>query len=325
MLNKYIVLLVILFSSTSPLTAQDMKHYFIKVNGKHDGMEKAYQYEYGSVSTDENFKVKLQEEAYGGPEQFLDSIKVKYPVADYDFNIYIHGMWANSGMHWRESASNLSKEVFSNIERPQVIVSFIWDAAILYPKSVSLARAKGKQISPIIHQLLVDNKGAHSINILAHSMGNRVFEEAIKPLWDKENIKISRYFSLAADLEDNIFNKNQPLENLSNICSDIYIYMHNNDRTLKVSKLINDNNRLGLEGINMELLKNETYKLIDVTLITDNEGIAADIFNHRYYYTSTIVKQDLNAILREKPSPLKKTLTSDNHYVLDPSLLPAEK
>ena len=227
-------------------------------------------------------------------------------------------MWANNPNVWKQTVKSLNSDIFVRCERAQIIVSIIWDAAILYPKSVNIARDKGIHLRPFMQYLLQSTSDAANCNIIAHSMGNRLFQESIQPVLQSQNCHIDNYFSLAADLEENIFEKKQPLEKLTNICDNVTVYCHNNDRTLKVSELLNKNGRLGIEGLSNSVLRDSSFTLVDVTLITDNEGLGAKLFNHRYYYTSPAVKEDIRLVLMGQINPKRASSGSFNSYILQP-------
>jgi len=317
MWSKLLLIVSVLYM-TAQISAQDLDHYYIKISGK-DRNATSYEYSYGTVTHHATkLKCKLQDEVYESPSDFIESIRSKNQSNEIDVNIYIHGMWANNGIVWKETASYLGRYIMADMPRKQVVISIIWDAAILYPNSVELARKKGKQASelmPIIWSVFSDVK---SKNIIAHSMGNRVWEEMIKPYLDVESkIKIGQYLSIGADLEDTIFDKDQPLELLPHLCDSITIYMHNNDRTLKISKMLNDNDRLGLAGVPTETLNHKNIKLVDVTLLSDNRGIGGKFSNHRYYYTSPLAMSDINATLCHRPQQNRVVLGPDNYLISD--------
>lgn len=293
----------------------DILHFYIKVDK--ETTEGLYDCEYGYVQHDDNFKSDFIPLALASDSSFVDYIGKNIKYEDYDLNVYIHGMWADSPMFWKETVRNLNRDIFDGCDRPQVIVSVIWEAALLYPNSVDQARKKGKHLQVFFKDLLSSNGAANHINVLAHSMGNRLFEEAIQASLATENCRIDNFISAGADLEKNIFEKNQGLSTLPSICSNITIYCHNNDRTLKVSELINKTDRLGISGLTETVLQDSTFTSVDVTLITDNQGFGGKLFNHRYYYTSLAVKEDIRLILQEKINPKRKQLGMLNKYVLE--------
>ena len=158
---------------------------------------------------------------------------------------------------------------------------------------------------------------ATRVNVLAHSMGNRLFEEQIIPKLPSSEQQIDNYISIGADLEANIFEKNQPLEHIASLCKNILVYNHNNDRTLGISRAINKTDRLGLNGISPEVLADSSFYQIDVSQISDLQ-ILKDISNHRYYYTSDQVKTDIKDYLLGVQYAQRVHLSADNHYKILP-------
>ncbi len=313
-------MLAISFAKTSISTAQQsLSHYYIKMNGKHKGST-PYKYEVGKILYDSEFNVKFDKWKTVDLNEFKDNILDSMNVQgdDYDLNVYIHGVWANHNPIWKKSVKNLTADVFDKMERRQVIISIIWDSSFRYDKSVVIAYAKGKELGPVFKSLL-EEQNARSVNVIAHSMGNRVFQGMVEEQLPADTIRISKYISMGADLESNIFDQDQPLSSLPTLCNEIVIYVHNNDRTLKVSKLLNSNRRLGLHGISDSLYQYNCFKTIDVTLITDNESITSKITNHKYYYTSPIVREDLFNELDAGKSSLRHELDHENSFVLKAS------
>lgn len=294
----------------------EIDHFYIKVKGKHlDGS--AYGYEYGKVLYNKDYKCKLKKIDLASTNEFITYLKNNAPQSEYDLNFYIHGMWANNKMVWRETVKQISKDVFAPQCRKQIIVSYIWDAAIPYSKSVALARHKGQQTSDLTFDIIEIYPEAHRVNILAHSMGNRYFEEVVKPYLPSKTKLVDNYISIGADLEANIFEQSQPLEHIHTLCKNIIIYQHHNDRTLGVSRALNDNKRLGITGISKDLLKDSSFYLIDVSHISDLSPIK-DVSNHRYYYSSSQVKKDIKEYLLGETCSQRIALSRNNHFKIIP-------
>jgi len=74
------------------------------------------------------------------------------------------------------------------------------------------------------------------------------------------------------------------------------IYVHNNDRSLKLSKLVNKNKRLGLNGLDPYRMP-ENFRIIDVSTITDHRNFMTSMSNHRYFYMSPTVTEDIKRMV----------------------------
>ena len=304
-------------------TQAQQHHFYLQIKGKQTNNH-SYEYDIGRVTHTEKNKIQFSSYDEKNLDIYADllSDSISTLSDDYDLTLYIHGMWANQPHIWKASAQNLVNEVIVKNDKPQIIVSIIWDAGIIYKKSVAIAKNKGEALQGFLIPFLRKQKHAGDINLIAHSMGNRVFQHAIQNQLKTKNQVITRYVSLGADLEADIFECQQPLENISNLCKNTLIYIHNNDRTLKVSKILNNNDRLGLVGVKKDLLESSSspFKVIDVSLVVDNEGFGGKFSNHRYYYTSPLVRSDLKAWLSDAQSIERQQSKIKNIFYLDPDL-----
>jgi hypothetical protein len=61
-------------------------------------------------------------------------------------------------------------------------------------------------------------------------------------------------------------------------------------------------------------------KIIDVSLVTDSEQLGGKLFNHRYFYLSPTIREDIHNILIGKPNwENKKPLEDSVIFLLKPS------
>lgn len=236
--------------------------------------------------------------------------------------IHIHGLWGNKHPFFGEMTQALDEHVLCDMSSPYgVIVSIVWDAGFIYNHSRDVAYEKGKRSVPIIKKLKSFVSGGEGkLSIINHSMGNRVFNgiidnigliEQSEPIFDK-------CFMVAADIENTVFEKGQPYEHANKIAKDIIVYRHNTDRTLGMSRLIN-NDRLGLNGITNYETMPDNITVVDVSLLNDEEFPAAKISRHRYYYTSPTVRKDILAEVLDTPSSEifnRQKMERKNHYKL---------
>lgn len=312
MSSKLLFLLLTFLFSQSMLQANTVQNYYIKINGT---QKKGYTLEYGTVQVDGS-TIKLKKL----PVNSIADLNVHIAdqcLTDYDFNLYIHGMWADNSLAWKDTYKQLHRDVYKKRKNNQVVVSIIWDAAVIYAKSVEKARHKGAYLSKDITTLLHAQK-EHHISVLAHSMGNRVWQYIVKDNLPAEDKIVDSYLVLGADLEADIFESGKPLEHLPSLCKEITVYMHNTDRTLMISSYLNDCDRLGLSGIQDSLLQHEAYRLIDVSTIEDGKGLSS-IANHRYFYTSESVREDMLCTLESLENENRSELSCSSHLKLKTS------
>lgn len=304
------------------MAQQSLAHYYIKVDGRKSTTD-GYDYKMGKVTYADDYTLELQSLDLSSPDGLLTVLAADSSVSatsGYDLTIYIHGMWADQKHVWKKTAKNLSRAVLDCEDTPQLIVSIIWESTLLYQPNVNLAYDKGQEMSVFFGQLLAAHQSAKSVNVIAHSMGNRLFQGLIEDHLPAKKQLISKYILVGADLESDIFEKNNALADIRSMCQEVVVYVHNNDRTLKVSKLLNKNDRLGLQGVSRAVLDKGQFKTVDVSLIADEEGLSGGISNHRYYYTSPLVRADMHAELHGKKSACRVPLEDSCRYKIDPSL-----
>jgi len=162
------------------------------------------------------------------------------------------------------------------------------------------------------------NKGF--MHLMVQSMGNKVLQKMFETISQSEAYlqqSFKEIIMVGADLEDNIFQKGEPLEMLSNICSRVHIYIHKGDFALNISKLFNwigafkNRSPLGKHGpVNIYEI-NGKVKVVDVTYVEefishDNDStkdfLDDNFIQHRYFMYSTTVIQDITEVMKGVPS-----------------------
>lgn len=282
------------------MTAQEeLIHYYLKIDGN-DPSE--YDIEYGIVAYEEGYAPEqVPDASISDDAAFVDRIcaSMADSLAVDELNVMIHGIWGDFIFAWKEMVRNLSRDVYSERDgKKRVLVSIIWDSSINYLTGVKIARQKGEFLGPMLAELVGCQSEETKITFLCHSMGNRIFQHMImgSGLMGAGDQKIDHYISAGADVESNIFEKDQPLADLHKVVGMTTIYMHNNDRSLKMSKLINKNKRLGLNGLDLTKVA-DNFRIIDVSVITDHVNFSSSMSNHRYFYMSPTVIQDIRRMV----------------------------
>ena len=148
------------------------------------------------------------------------------------------------------------------------------------------------------------------VNIIAHSMGNRVLTEALEDYaanylkaHPKQNIEF-RIVLAAADVERDVFDL--VAANIGDLQPNVTIYTSDNDRALEASKLINRLNpfektipRLGdTDG-------NKPYIREDLGFVTvDATPVATELFGlgHGYYSDNPFILNDIRCAMSDTPT-----------------------
>lgn len=297
-------LVITIIMTGSALQAQEeFAHYYLKLSGS-DSTE--FEYEIGIVQIEDDYSPTLKDlENIRTPQELVSELncEIDQEGTSDKFNVIIHGIWGHYTLAWNEMAHNLSEYVYANKDgQKKVMLSIIWDSSLNYKTGIEIARRKGDQLAPFFKELLSSVNGKVETTFLCHSMGNRIFQHIVtsSDMMNQDKILIDHYIAAGADLEANIFEPGQPLNGIDKIINDITIYVHNNDRSLKLSKLINKNRRLGLNGIPDLYTSPENFRIIDVSVITDHTKFSSSLSNHRYFYISPTVMKDIKRIIWSK-------------------------
>lgn len=234
--------------------------------------------------------------------------------------IYIHGY------------SNLPNDVFSaadefqslcniNNENEVLVLPIIWpcdnDMGIVKDywddqksadgSALSLSRALNKFIDWRKGNELSDDHCLKRINVLAHSMGNRVLRETLFS-WNKYDLSngvpllFRNTFLIAADIENESIHRNERAQYICHASRNVIIYFASDDLALRSSKIANLKNniasrRLGHTGPeNMSLTPNNVY-VVDCDDVNtkydppkghsyfrsgDKKGVPGKVFEHIY-------------------------------------------
>ena len=151
------------------------------------------------------------------------------------------------------------------------------------------------------------------INIIAHSMGNRVLvasleEYAADYLRTHPNTKIEfRIIMAAADVDRDIFD--QVAGKLEDLQANVTIYTSDDDLALKVSKIVNGVPRLGDTDNNKPYIRaKDGFETVDAT------PVATELFGlgHGYYSSNPFILGDILCALAET-APADRALDT-RHY-----------
>ena len=182
---------------------------------------------------------------------------------------------------------------------------FSWPSA----GQVSLGHYKGDQdrsiaAAPYLEQfldLIIENSDIDRINIVAHSMGNRILTKALEDyaadyLQRHGEAEIEfRIILVAADVDREIFD--QVTGVLDNLQANVTIYTSDADRALHVSEIVNKGKlRLGdTDGNKPYIRLNEFYETVDAT------GVATELFGlgHNYYSDNPFILGDMLCAMAE--------------------------
>jgi len=283
---------------------------------------------YGRIVYNDELKPKRQYfEGENRREAFLDSLTYsldELPIENRNTLFYIHGMWAYKWSFLKGNHRKMQEDMWANKTNPNgMVVTIIWHCKVNYFENRKMALQSGKVLSPLIrqiHDLTAASSTSATTNYLIHSMGHRVFQA----IWDGHLAKEMKYQAehivmAGADIEPNSFEKGEILENIGYLSDHILIYVHNNDRTLGMSKMLNKEDRLGMHGVlNLDKVTSSIIQ-VDVSVINDNEDPPSKFSNHRYFYMSPTIRKDVTLFYQGvdyDKMPRRKELNHSRRWML---------
>lgn len=240
-----------------------------------------------------------------GKERFLTDLQ--NAVADGGEDsvlLFIHGFnveFEPALIRSAQLAVDLSKAEDFNAGTP---VLFSWPSMGKFGLSKYRAdRGRSAASSPYLVEfldLLTNDLEIERINIIAHSMGNRVLTLALEDYVEKylsgpnaRNVEF-RIILAAADVDRDIFDQTTGI--LDNIRPNVTIYTSDKDRALHVSSIVNRAKRLGdTDGNKPYIRAYENYQTVDAT------DVATELFGigHGYYSNNPFVLGDIYCVLRD--------------------------
>jgi esterase/lipase superfamily enzyme len=153
---------------------------------------------------------------------------------------------------------------------------------------------------PHLKQFLLDirNKtGVKSLNIIAHSMGNRAVTNVLKELYfeyQKEGKLFNQIILAAPDVDAGVF-KSDIVPKITKTAEQITLYASSNDRALVASRNVHGYPRAGESGENLVIV--DGLDTIDVS------AIDTSLVGHEYYGSSDSIVADMYQVLHKGHRP----------------------
>lgn len=170
-------------------------------------------------------------------------------------------------------------------------------------------QARSLEAAPFLEEfldLITANPRIHRVNIVAHSMGNRILTSALESYaadylerHARDDLEF-RIILVAADVDRDIFEATTGV--LDNLKANVTIYTSDVDRALHVSEIVNSKLRLGdTNGDKPFIRSNPYYETVDAT------GIATELFGlgHNYYSDNPFILGDILCALAEANPELR--------------------
>lgn len=166
-------------------------------------------------------------------------------------------------------------------------------------------RARSLSAAPYLEEFLdiiTEDLDVSRINIIAHSMGNRVLTTALEDYardyldrHNRDDLEF-RILLVAADVERDIFDAANGV--FDNLDANVTIYTSDTDRALHISNIVNANQqkRLGDTDTNRPYIRSaQNYQTIDATAVT------TELFGvgHNYYSDNPTILWDMMCTIGE--------------------------
>ncbi len=154
------------------------------------------------------------------------------------------------------------------------------------------------------------------IHLMAHSMGNYVLRNGIQEAMRHERLPrlFDQIFLMAADEDDDSFEKQHKLRPLPEFGNGVNIYFNRGDTALVISDRTKNNpTRLGSQGPREPLNVPANVTNIDAS------EIVSGFVEHSYFYEDRRVVADVERVLRGQAHdriPKRRYVASQNRYVL---------
>jgi esterase/lipase superfamily enzyme len=143
------------------------------------------------------------------------------------------------------------------------------------------------------------------LHLLCHSMGNYVLQHALSSL--KKHDKSQRFpqlfqhiFMCAPDVDDNVFEHEQPMVNLQQLARQVTVYYNNGDLAMSISDYTKGNSdRLGHNGAARPQQLHNKIKQINCS------DIVGGVTEHSYYLWATVnedIRQSIDDLANDASS-----------------------
>ena len=253
----------------------------------------------------------LEKSTFGSTETFK-RVRKKMATHSRDTVIFIHGYNVEFGQALTAAAR--LKEKLRRKSGGVNMVLFSWPSDgskapfLAYANDRHDAAASGAAFARGFLKLAAFLGGAkpeedceESIHLVAHSMGNYVLRGAVQEISRQHPGRPPRVFDqvflMAADEDDNAFEKEHKLLPLPRLAKRVNVYFNNEDLAMSVSdRTKGQPDRLGADGPRLPRSVPGKVTLIDCT------PVVSGIVEHAYYLESDRVAEDMRWVLTGLPS-----------------------
>ncbi|PLX95132.1 MAG: hypothetical protein C0620_04695 [Desulfuromonas sp.] len=160
-----------------------------------------------------------------------------------------------------------------------------------------------RQSIPYLKQFLLDvvrNADGARINIIAHSMGNRLMTRTIAEIEKEAPQAVFNQIILAApDVDAKVF-KEDIFPRMAGKARHFTLYASSDDKALMASRVLHDQSRLGESG--------EFLTIVPGLDTIDSTGVDPSTLGHSYYSSTRTLLNDIHDLMIESVPPEKRYL-----------------
>ncbi len=208
-----------------------------------------------------------------------------------DVLVFVHGFNVTFAEAIRQTA-----QMAYDLKFKGAPISYSWPSKATtglwgYKHDEATVKWAGKYLGAFL-TFLVKNVNPNKVHIIAHSMGNRLFANAISKISKHYDRKLFNEVILAApDVSAEVFKK-EVIPAITKLSDRVTLYSSSEDKALKVSKTIHLEPRAGEAGDN--LIVDERIDTVDAT------GVDTSLLGHSYFSGTKTIIDDIALILRTR-------------------------
>ena len=218
-----------------------------------------------------------------------------------DLLVFIHGYNVSF-----ESAVQRTAQIAVDLPFEGVPVCYSWPSQaslVGYPIDETNAAWTTTHLKQFLMEL-VNESGARSINVVAHSMGNRPMTAAMEQIrWQHDEelaTPFDRIVLAAPDVDADRFRRDLA-PSLLQVAQQVTLYASSDDQALIASKQVHGYPRAGESGVNVVVVPG--VETIDVS------GLDLSLLGHSYYGNNESMLRDLYQVVRTRlRAPDRNTL-----------------
>jgi len=226
-------------------------------------------------------------------DAFVDRMHSEYPAAT-TVTLYVHGFNNTFGDTLR-----LTAESVASIDQTAVPVLYSWPSkheTARYIDDESSNAWASEHFTDFVVALLQHPRGPATVNILAHSMGNRIVVAALRYIARAKPAmhgRIGQVVFAAPDIDATTFWEGVPA--MAMAAQGLTVYGSHHDEALQLSRQLHGHCRAGLFDCNDQFSLPATVNEIDASYFR------CDLIGHGYWAASTTVLGDIGAVFSHGP------------------------